>query len=301
MNNSYSGTLALTVGTFDGIHLGHQSLLKTAREIALRRKIKSAAYTYLLPPKRHFHGREPKLLLPPGKKISALEQYVDNIIIGNFDEVKDLPPDSFIEKVLIDDLQVSAVVVGTDWRFGKGRAGSVKKLAEAAHDRYTVHPEQQLTKYGKPISSTWIRNEFKEGNITLCTELLGRSPSIFGEIIRGDKIGTDIGFPTANLKIDDRVLLPKAGSYATVIKLGSEEFGGVTYVGTRPTFEKTQTQTEVHIFDFDDDIYGKKIELKLVEFISPSKKFEKTQHLQKAIQDIVRKAKDILINKVKTI
>jgi len=301
MNNSYSGTLALTIGTFDGIHLGHQSLLKTAREIAMEREITSAAYTYLLPPKRHFHGREPKLLLPPEKKISMLEQYVDKVIIGDFDEVKDLPPERFIETVLAEDLQVSAVVIGTDWRFGKGRTGSVQTLTEMADERYTVHPKQQLTKYGKSISSTWIRKELKEGNITLCRELLGKPPSIFGEIIRGDKIGTDIGFPTANLKIDERVLLPKAGSYATVVKLDSEDFGGVSYIGTRPTFEKNQTQFEVHIFDFDDDIYDQEIELKLMEFISPSKKFEKTKHLQRAIQDIVSKAKDILVNKVRNI
>lgn len=296
MNNRHSRNVALTVGTFDGVHLGHQSLLTTTKRIANERNLKSAAYTYNIPPKRYFTGDKPDLLLPPQKKISLLEDYVNEVLVHNFEEVKDLSPERFVEEILIKEFRVNAVVVGTDWRFGAGRSGTLAKLSALAKGRFTVHPKPQIKRYGKPISSTWIRQVIRKGDVQLAGDLLGRPPSIYGKVVRGDGIGEDIGFPTANLDVNDRIVVPADGSYAAKVQTLGETYPGVAYVGTKPTFSNSETQVEVHIIDFDNNIYGQDIGLSLIKYLYPSTKYRDRTELGKAIHGIVERAREILTN-----
>jgi len=294
MNKLYSGEIALTVGTFDGVHIGHQSLLKKTAEIAGKRGIKSAAYTYLVPPKRYFTGGEPPLIIPPKKKITVLNEYVDEVIVGNFDNVKNLSPGDFVENILIHDLRVDAVIVGTDWRFGNDRTGTISDLSELAKNRFTIHPQNQVMKFGRPVSSTWIRDLLRKGKIDQAGELLGRYPSLSGKVVKGDSIGRQVGYPTANLDVDNRVVLPPPGSYAAIVHLGNKKFGGAAYVGTRPTFDKVKPQVEVHVINFDGEIYSEEIEIDLVKFISPSKRYASKEELQGAIEDIITEIEKVL-------
>ncbi|MBS3812572.1 riboflavin biosynthesis protein RibF [Candidatus Bipolaricaulota bacterium] len=298
MHNSDSHDVALTVGTFDGIHLGHQALLSETQRIAGRRGLTSAAYTYRIPPKRYFTGSWPQLLLPPEEKIRALNRYVQDVVVHDFEEVKDYSPAKFVEEVLVRELQVNAIIVGTDWRFGADRTGSLDELYTLAKDRFTIHPQEQVKKNGRIISSTWIRRELQQGNVKLVRGLLGHPPMIYGKVVSGDKIGRNIGFPTANLKVDKRVVTPYAGSYAAIVTVSDKCYPGVVYVGAKPTFNKAKTRVEVHIIDFDNDIYGENVELELIRFISSSKRYRNKAELKRAIEGIVERARDVLAKEI---
>lgn len=293
--NSSSTGLVLTIGTFDGIHIGHQLLLKATRDIAERRELDSAAYTYELPPKRYLGEDGPPLLMEPRRKIDLLHDYVQRVILGNFLEVKDLTPEQFVERVLINELNVKAVVIGNDWRFGRNRTGSYRDLEDLSRGRFTVNPKKQLKKKGRPVSSTWVRQLLSRGNIAQVTELLGRYPVFSGEVVKGDQIGSNIGFPTANLDIDYRVALPRGGSYAALAKFDGRQLKSAVHVGSRPSFEDSNDhRLEVHLFDFHGELYDKCLEVQLVKYLGKSKEYGANRELRKAIGDYVKEARQVL-------
>lgn len=293
--NSGSEGLVLTIGTFDGVHIGHQLLLRTTRDISERRELESAAYTYELPAKSYLGEEGPPLLMEPRRKIDLLRDYVQRVVLGNFLEVKDLTPEQFVERVLVNELNVKAVVVGNDWRFGRNRTGSYRDLEDLSGGRFTVHPKKQLKKKGRPVSSTWIRQLLGKGNISLITELLGRYPVFSGEVVKGNQIGTDIGFPTANVNIDDRVALPRGGSYAALAQFDGRQFKSAVHVGSRPSFDDSDNhRLEVHLFDFEGELYGKRLEVELVKYLGESKEYGVNRKLRKAIGDYVNEAKRVL-------
>ncbi len=294
MHNFDTINVALAVGTFDGVHLGHQALLSETKKVARERGLTSAAYTYRIPPRRYFTGNRPPLLMPPKEKIRTLKGYVDEVVVHDFEEVKDYSPRKFVENVLVQELHVGAIIVGTDWRFGANRAGSLDKLYTLSDGRFTIHPIEQVKSEGRAISSTWIRREMERGNVQRARELLGNPPAIYGEVVGGNRIGRDIGFPTANLNVDERVVRPASGSYAALVRVNGESHKGVVYVGQKPTFNESKTQVEVHIFDFDNDIYGEDVELDLIKFISPSIRYRDRAELSGAIKRIVEQAREIL-------
>lgn len=292
---SSSKGLALTIGTFDGVHIGHQLLLRATSDIAESRELESSAYTYELPPKRYLGEQGPPLLMEPRRKIDLLGDYVQRVVLGNFLEVKDLTPEQFVERVLVNELNVKAVVVGDDWRFGRNRTGSYRDLEDLSRGRFTVHPKKQLKKRGRSVSSTWVRQLLSEGNIALVTELLDRYPVFSGEVVKGDQIGSDIGFPTANVDIDDRVALPRRGSYAALAKFDDRHLKSAVHVGSRPTFDDNDDhRLEVHLFDFEGELYGKRLEVEFVKYLGGSKKYGANQKLRKAISDYVAEARRVL-------
>ena len=286
--------LALTIGTFDGIHLGHQVLLDRTLEIAEARGIESGAYTYELPPRRYLNDSEPLLIMDPKTKLELLDSYVDNLIVGDFLAVKEYSPEQYVEEILVDDLNVDAVIIGDDWRFGKNRSGSYRDLIELSRGRFTVHPQSQLEKQGRPISSTWIREALAEGDVKLAKELLGRYPRYSGEVVKGDQVGSEIGFPTANLKLDHRVVLPKWGVYAAWADLGDHKFEGAAHIGNRPTLNREgDRRVEIHLLDFDGEIYSEHLEIQLVRYLGNNQEYEGKSELKRAISDHVRRARKV--------
>lgn len=294
-NSATEGDLALTIGTFDGVHLGHQLLLDVTKSIASDRGIKSGAYTYEIPPRRHLVDSGPPLIMDPEKKFSLLRSHVDKVIVGNFLEVKDYSPRRYVEEILVDRLNVDAVIVGNEWRFGQNRSGSPADLKEFSEGRFTVHPQNQVKKRGRSVSSTWIRRSIAEGKIELTSSLLGRYPSYSGKVVRGHQVGGDIGFPTANIEIDPRVALPGRGNYAAFVDLGEERLRAAAHVGNRPTFGGDRNhQIEVHLMDYDGNLYDKRLEVSIVKYLGGSRKYEKKRELRRAIGNYVNDAKKVL-------
>lgn len=287
--------LAMTIGTFDGVHRGHQLLLAKTREIADKRGIESAAYTYDIPPKRYLNDEGPPLLMEPERKLEYLENYVDRIVLGDFLQVKDFTPEEFVEKVLIEQLGVDAVIVGTDWRFGRNRSGSYRDLEILNNGRFSVHPKQQLKRDGRPVSSTWIRQAIRDGNVELARELLGRNPEYLGRVVPGHGVGSELGIPTANLDIDERIVLPGKGSYAAFVEVNGEVYQGVVHVGSRPTFEDEDGQgVEVHLMEFSGDLYGMNLRVELVSYLDSNRKYDDPGELKRAIKSYIDEAKRIL-------
>ncbi|MFB6214701.1 MAG: riboflavin biosynthesis protein RibF [Candidatus Bipolaricaulia bacterium] len=289
------GDLALTVGTFDGVHLGHQLLLDVTNDIADARGIESAAYTYEVPPKRHLVESGPPLIMDPERKLNLLKGHVGRVIVGDFLEVKDYNPKRYVEEILVDRLNVDAVIVGDEWRFGKNRAGSQVELKELSKGRFTVHPQDKVKKRGKPVSSTWIRRAIIDGEMELAADLLGRYPSYSGKVVKGHQVGRNIGFPTANIEIDPRVALPKKGNYAAFVEIDGERLEAAVHVGNRPTFGGSQDHhIEVHLMDYDGNLYGHWLEASLVKYLGRSRKYEKKKELRRAIGNYVTEAKKAL-------
>ncbi len=287
--------LALTIGTFDGVHLGHQMLLEAARDIARDRGIESAAYTYELPPKKYLNDPGPSLIMDPRAKLDYLKDYVDRVVVGDFQRVKDFTPQRYVEQVLVEELNVKAVVVGKDWRFGRDRTGSHRELQELSRGRFTVHTKSQLEKEGRSISSTWVRQALREGNIELVRELLGRYPGYCGKVVRGDQVGSDLGFPTANIRIDRRVGLPKRGNYAALADLEGRELKGAVHIGNRPTFSgNSRSRLEIHLLNFDGELYGESLTVRLVSYLGPSERYGGKRELREGIRERVERAKEVL-------
>ncbi|MFW6070860.1 MAG: riboflavin biosynthesis protein RibF [Candidatus Bipolaricaulota bacterium] len=290
-----NGRVALTIGTFDGVHIGHQSLLERTRRIAEERGIESAAYTYEVPPRRHLKEEGPPLLMEPAVKKERLLEYVDRVFLGDFPEMRDYTPEEFVERVLVERLDTAAVVVGADWRFGRNRSGSFRDLERLSNGRFSVHPEEQVKKEGRPVSSTWIREAIKDGNMELATELLGRYPAYRGTVVRGYGVGVELGIPTANLNVDDRIVSPKDGSYAALVELEKEVFKGAAHVGNRPTFESEEgSEIEVHLMGFDGDLYGKELKVDLVRYLNQNNKYSELGELKEAIEGYIKRAEKVL-------
>ncbi len=294
-NTETHGGLALTIGTFDGVHLGHQLLLVVTKNIASQRNIESAAYTYEVSPGRYLVDSGPPLIMDPEDKLDLLQNHVGQVIVGDFLEVRDYSPKRYVEEILVDRLNVSAVIVGDKWRFGQNRSGSHRDLKKLSKGRFTVHPQNQVKKKGKSVSSTWIRRSIAEGKIGLAADLLGRYPSYSGKVIRGHQVGGDIGFPTANIELDPRVALPKQGNYAAFVDLGGEQLGAAAHVGNRPTFGGSENHLiEVHLIDYDGNLYDKQFDISIVKYLGQSQKYEGKKELRKAIKNYVTEARKVL-------
>ncbi len=289
------GDLALTIGTFDGVHLGHQLLLDVTQTIASDRGIESAAYTYDIPPKRYLGDSGPPLVLDPEKKLDLLEKHVDRVIVGDFLKVKDYRPRRYVEEILVERLNVDAVIIGNDWRFGQNRSGSHEDLEKLSKGRFTVHPQSQVKKRGRPVSSTWIRRVIGNGEMELAAELLGRYPSYSGKVVKGHQVGGEIGFPTANIELDPRVALPKRGNYAAFVEYKGKRLGAAVHVGDRPTFGGRQShQIEIHLIGYDGNLYDELLEAKMVRYLGRSREYEGKEELRSAINDYVTEAKEVL-------
>lgn len=275
------GFAVVTSGTFDGVHLGHQKIFTRLREICRKNEGESVVITF---------WPHPRLVLSQGntdlKLLSTLDEkaeLLDKAGIGHLlvlpftSDFSQLSPEEFIQKIYIQGVGTRKLVVGYDHRFGKNREGGFEYLTQnIAHYPFTVEeiPRQDIDDVG--ISSTKIRQALLEGNISLANQYLGYSYSLSGEVVHGDKLGRNIGFPTANLRIPESYkLIPTDGIYAVKVHLHQEEFRGMLYIGNRPTLDgNAEHRVEVNILDFDRDIYGAGIRLSLIEKIRSDAKFE---------------------------
>jgi riboflavin kinase/FMN adenylyltransferase len=265
----------VTIGTFDGVHRGHQAVLGAARRHAQQKGGDCAAYTFDIPPRAVTEGGEARLLLPTETKRVLLEAWVDRVIEAPFPEVRDCSPQSFVSDVLAGALAARAVVVGESFRFGAGRSGDIgtlSALAAQAHLELAVVPSVIVA--GASVSSTRIRALLQAGDVEQAATLLGRPPLLRGEIVAGDGIGRTLDFPTANLHLDPRILLPRHGVYLSRAYAPGIRSLALTYIGRRPTLEASPLRCETHLLDAPDRaLAGETVELHLYRLLREDRAF----------------------------
>ena len=292
---------ALTIGNFDGVHLGHQALFKKVVELASSRGGDSIAITFEPHPLKVLRPNDPpKLICTFEHKAELIKKAgIKWLLCLRFDkELAATPARTFVEQVFVKKIGVEDLVIGYDYAFGKGREGDktfLKKMGKIYG--FNVHILDPVVVDGEIVSSTLIRKLVAEGEMRRVRRLLGRYYQIRGEVQVGKRRGgTVVGFPTANLTILEEDLCPKTGVYCVQVIFDSQCHGGVMNIGYNPTFGDTGLSAEVHIFDFEGNIYGKFIKVNLIERIRGEKKFNGPQELREQITRDVERARLILAN-----
>jgi len=273
----------VALGTFDGLHIGHQEVIRTMILNCQRRNLKSCVFTFANHPREVTtpDGAPPRILSLPDK-IRLLESYgVDVLVLLKFDEkLMGIPADEFVRDILIHGLNTKYLTVGFDFRFGKGAKGNVDLLRAYSDDgHYEVDIVKPVQDGGEKVGSTAIRNLLKDGEIEAVNKQLGRHHHVSGEVVKGKQLGNTIGFPTANLKISANMTLIKPGVYVTKTTVQDTVFYSVSNVGYNPTFDQKLFNLETYILDFDKDIYGEIITVEFYTRIRDELKMDSLEQL----------------------
>ncbi|MCF0142998.1 MAG: bifunctional riboflavin kinase/FAD synthetase [Parasporobacterium sp.] len=277
----------VTLGKFDGNHIGHQLLFRTS--VSLKKPGDSAViFTFDVQPMSVISGVALQTIQTHDeKRFHGADEGIDYIVEFPFNkETMSTPPEDFVKKYLVDMLGVKAIVVGEDFRFGKNRGGNVELLKELGKEYgFEVYALEKVKYKGREVSSTYIKEEIAKGNLDDVKNMLGTSFSIMGPILKGKQLGRTIGFPTINFAAPREKVLPPNGVYATYTVIDGETFESISNVGIRPTFDDGEERTvETNIFDFDRDVYGKIAEVKFCTFIRAERKFSSADELMEEIQ-----------------
>ena len=289
------------IGNFDGMHLGHQAVIERAVALARSRAAPSALLTFEPHPADYFAQRPVVFrLTPPKIKASLCARLgLSGIVFMTFDaSLAEMSPDEFVAKVLVARLGVAALVVGWDFHFGKGRAGSAASLAEAG-SRYgfaveiVAKVEDGAGETARVVSSTAIRRALERGDVSAAARGLGRNYSVSGQVISGQRLGRTLGVPTANIALEPTNRLAH-GVYAVAARVEGRVFPGVASFGVRPTFDDGPPLLEVHLFDFDGDLYGREMEVEFVERIRGEHKFDSIPSLVAEMERDKERARAIL-------
>lgn len=281
----YNPNTVLTMGTFDGIHLGHQEILKRMFEISRINNSRNFLITFHPHPKKIISpGEEIKILSTSDEKISMLNKMgLENLFIINFTkEFSQQPPIEFFKKYIINGIGIKAIVIGYDHRFGKSREGTHQTLKALAEEfGFEIHVVNEFKLGEHTVNSTQVRKAIGIGKIENANLFLGREYSFSGIVVQGDKRGKILGFPTANILIDDNdKLLPDLGIYAAYVQINEEEYHALLSIGRRPTFyDNGDVITEAYIYNFNKNIYGEKITVKLLARIRSEEKFSSAEEL----------------------
>lgn len=281
----------LTLGTFDGVHLGHQRIIA---EVKSRAKNRSAKSTLIIfePHPQFVLQRENlspiEILTTIEEKIRVLEKTdLDRLVVANFSlSLAGLSPEDFVKSILLDKLHMKEIIIGHDHAFGRNREGNIELLQKMSREfSFDVSALSPVTINDIIVSSTKIRNLLKDGMLAEAHEFLGRSYSILAQVAEGDGRGRKLGYPTVNLRpYSQHKLIPKLGIYATILHVDNTPYQSVTYVGERPTFGMKNVVVETHIVNFDRDIYGKEVELEFFHFIRSDERFDNQDGLVKQIE-----------------
>jgi riboflavin kinase/FMN adenylyltransferase len=280
----------VTIGTFDGVHLGHAAILKKLTQNTQNETFESTVLTFFPHPRMVLQGKSDlKLLNTINEKIELLEKIgIDNLIIHPFDEkFAELNAEAFVSTILVDHLRVQKIIIGYDHRFGKNRTANINDLISfGAQYGFEVEQisAQEIDEIS--ISSTKIRTALEEGDIQLANEYLGYSYFLSGTVVKGKQLGRTIGFPTANISLEeDYKLVPQNGVYVVQAEIDGKTIYGMMNIGFNPTVQGKQKTIEVHLFDFDTDIYNRKIQVAILQRIRSEKKFESIELLTKQLEE----------------
>lgn len=278
------------IGTFDGVHYGHRKIINRLCELAKATGGESVIVTFFPHPRLIIdpENQNLKMINTIAEKAALLEELgVDHLIITPFTrDFSNLTAEEYIKDVLVGTIGIKNLIVGYDHRFGKDRKGGMAELIKYAEPLgYQVEeiPEQDI--HDVSVSSTKIRKALLEGDVALAREFLGYNFSVYGRVIKGDKIGRTIGFPTANIFIEESYkLIPSDGIYAVTIGMNSQSYKGMAYIGQRPTINGMTRNIEVNIFDFNQEIYGQYVTMYFMEFLRHDVKFTGLEALKEQLK-----------------
>jgi len=285
---------AIALGNFDGLHQGHRRVIESIFEKNHNHTINPTLVTFTPHPQEYFTGQKKQLLTPIPEKAKLLEEMgIKQLILLPFDrELATLSAIDFVKDILVKQIKAQHISVGDDFRFGYKRQGDaleLEKLAREDNIKVVVTCEQKININGQfvRISSSDIRKALHEGNLSMAQTMLGRKYSLVGKVIKGQQLGRTIGFPTANLDIDKQKFLPRKGVYTVKVTLDDRDHNpllGVMNIGDRPTVKGKQTTVEVHILNWQGDLYNQFLTVKLLNFLRPEKKFNSLDELKAQIK-----------------
>ena len=276
---------AVTIGNFDGIHKGHQTLINETKEVSNKNNVESLIFTFNKLPKEIFSPDAVQRLYDNKIKESILSSYkVDTLLSIDFNEIKDYSADFFCEEILINMLNTRYLIIGENFKFGKDRSGDIEKLKK--YDSKSafglIVPELQ-TYSGIKISSSRVRELLNQGDIIGAKECLGRDYMLSGTVVSGEKLGRKLGYPTANVKLEYDY--PLDGVYLTRTVIKEKNYVGLASIGNKPTFNGSEKILEVFILDFNEDIYSQNIEVYFLEEIRKQIKFNNEDELIKQMNE----------------
>ena len=268
---------------FDGVHLGHLSIINLLKKTAQEKQFETALLTFWPHPRKVFNPNDDiKLLNTLDEKLDLLEKaHLDVVFLKSFDEnFRNLTGEEFVRQILIEKLNVKHIIIGHDHVFGKNKSGNFDLLQKLSKElNFEVEQLKAVKDEDSNISSTKIRNCLSDGNIIGANKMLGYHYSVSGKVIDGKKLGRTIGYPTANIEVDELKLLPKKGAYIVEVYVKNKFYKGMLSIGTNPTVNGEKLTVEVYILDFNEEIYGEEITVKFRDFLHEEIKFESLEKL----------------------
>lgn len=294
------GHCVVTIGVFDGIHRGHQSIIGEAVRLAAERRVPSVLITFVPHPSEVVRpGSHPAVLTTIVRRAELVEQLgVDVFCPLPFTlEFSRMAPDEFIHEALVDRLHASAVVVGENFRFGHRQAGDVAMLTELGEQMgFTVDAVPLLSGDDAPMSSTWIRGRLADGDVAAAARGLGRLHRVEGPVVRGNGRGKGLGYPTANVEVPEDAAVPADGVYAGwLVRADGARLPAAISIGTNPTFDGTERRVEAYALDVDLDLYGEHVAVDFAERLRGMVKFDDVEGLVEQMADDVRRTREVLV------
>jgi riboflavin kinase/FMN adenylyltransferase len=294
-----SGPIFLAIGVFDGVHRGHQAVISTSAKHAQSANGTPVVVTFDPHPMKVLRPREaPHLLTATQHKIKLIRTLgVQHLLVIKFDKTfASTAPEDFVQQLVKHSKPLREICVGHEWSFGKGRRGNLALLRKLGvqFDFEVIGIPAVTLQNGELVSSTAIRHAIEAGHLVKAAEMLGREYTILGTVVRGERLGKKIGFPTANLSAHSEQFPPN-GVYFAQATLNGISHPGVVNLGYRPTLSrgKSERVLEIHLLDFDNDIYGKDVEVRFVRYLRPEQKFENLDALARQIELDVQQARKL--------
>ena len=295
-------SLNLAIGNFDGVHIGHQAVIKKLVRESKKINSKSGILSFMPHPRQYFtNNYEDFNIIDENDKVSLFENLnIDYYISLKFDSVlASLSPENFIKDILVKKLQVKNITVGYDFKFGKDRKGNtdlLKKLSTKYNYQVSIINQIKNEKDSIVYYSSLIRKKIEEGNFKSVSSILGRNWSLKGKVIKGDQKASKMNFPTANIT-PSKLIKPKKGVYAIKALYSDNYYNGIANFGVRPTIEGKKLLLEAHLFEFDENIYSKDLTVEFLTFIREEKKFNDFTSLKKQIQKDIQIVKKYHLEK----
>ena len=297
LSYSHSTKCVVALGCFDGVHLGHASVINSALSIAKKEAVPCCIWSFAEPPKRYYNPDSAPLLTDSEEKARIISELgVDIYLSVEFNNfIADLTPDEFFKEYLLKNLNPICIVCGYDFTFGKNGTGNTETLRALCEENgVSFISVSSVAVEGAPISSSTIREYLSLGEIEKANSFLGRRYSVSAQVISGKRLGRKLGFPTVNQQISHDICIPANGVYLTKVYFDNNEYFGITNVGTQPTVGGKEILFETNIYDFSGDLYDKKLRVEFIRFIRFERKFNSIDELTAQIDTDVRRAKAIL-------
>ena len=276
---------AIALGNFDGLHAGHRAVLRKAYDYSLDRNVRAVALIFDVHPKTYF-GKTIRLLQTNEEKISEIEKIGLETEVLSFDECINFTAEEFVVKVLKERFHAKAVFCGFNYHFGKGGTADATELEKLCKENgIEAYVNEETFVDGEKVNSSKLRELLGNGDVEKANKLMTKDFSYSFEVVHGQKRGRQMGFPTANQYFPPELVLPKFGVYASTAEVDGKVYLAFTNIGSRPTFPEDDVRSETHLFDFDGDLYGKKVRITLCKFLREERKFSSPEELVKQLSE----------------